>query len=321
MAATKNLIFALDSSKGFGSTVAEVVGMTLSAHEERDFPGGEHKTRSLVEVLGKHAFIIHSLYREPGRTVNDKLCRLLFFIGSLKDAGASEVTVIAPYLCYSRKDKKTKPYDPITTNYVARLFEAMGADRFVTLDVHNVQAFENAFRIPTIHLEAKAAMASYFVTSIKNRETVVLSPDIGGVKRAMGFAEVLGNKLKKSISVAVMHKTRSEGVVGGTEQIFGNVHGKMVIILDDLISSGTTLLRAAKSCKKAGANKVYAAATHGVFSNGANTSLIDPAFDKIIITNSIPPLCLEQEIVEQKVNILDVAPLIGNLIGELMENS
>lgn len=316
----KNLIFALDSSKAFGSKVAEGIGMTRSAHEERDFPEGEHKIRSLVDVRNKRVFIIYSLYGEPDLTVNDKLCRLLFFIGSLKDAGASEVMVIAPYLCYSRKDKKTKSHDPITTQYVARLFEAMGTNTFAILDVHNVQAFENAFRIPTIHLESKAKVASYFAPLLKTQETVVLSPDSGGIKRAMAFAKALEKELKKPIPVAVMHKTRSEGVVGGTALIFGDVGKKTVIIIDDLISSGTTLLRAAKACKQAGAGKVYAAAAHGVFSTGANETLKDPALDKIVITNSIPPIGLEKEIMEEKVDIIDIAPLVGDLIRNLMVN-
>lgn len=312
------LIFALDSSKDFGQTVAESIGMTLSDHEERDFPEGEHKIRSLVDVRNKCAYIIYSLYGETNLTVNDKLCRLLFFIGSLKDVGVSEVTVIAPYLCYSRKDRKTKINDPITTQYVARLFEAMGTDRFATLDVHNVQAFENSFRIPTIHLEAKAYFASYFAPVLKNKDIVVLSPDSGGIKRAMAFAQALENELKKPIPLAVMHKTRSKGVVGGTEQVFGEVGDKTIVIIDDLISSGTTLLRAAKACKKAGADKVYAAATHGVFSSGANETLKELALDKVVITNSIPSARLEREIVEQKVEIIDVAPLVGKMLLDLM---
>ena len=190
----------------------------------------------------------------------------------------------------------------------------MGTDKFMTLDVHNVQAFENAFRIPTIHLEAKTSFVSHFAPLLKNLETVVLSPDSGGIKRAMAFGKELENKLKKSIPVAVMHKTRSAGIVGGTKMIFGDVHSKTVIIIDDLISSGTTLLRAAKACKQAGSHKVYAAAAHGVFTPGANKTLEDLALDKVVITNSIPPTRLEKEIVEQKVEIIDVAPLVGKIL-------
>ena len=321
MNTTKNLIFALEPSKAFGSMVAEAIGGTLSAHEERDFSEGEHKIRSLVDVRNKDIFIIYSLYGDPQLTVNDKLCRVLFFIGSLKDAGATTVTVIAPYLCYSRKDKKTKSHDPITTQYIARLFEALGTDRLVTLDVHNVQAFENAFRIPTTHLEAKGFIATYFTPLLKKTETVVLSPDSGGIKRAMAFAKTLEKEQKIPIPVAVMHKTRSEGAVGGTAQIFGEVRAKTVIIIDDLISTGTTLLRAAKACKQAGAKKVYAVATHGIFSVAANETLKNPALDNIVITNSIPPQRLSKELMEKKVDIINVTPLVAEAISDLMEDN
>lgn len=321
MDTTKNLLFALNSSREFGENIAEAIGLTLSEHEERDFSEGEHKTRSLVDVQRKSVYLIYSLYGEPKLTVNDKLCRLLFFVGSLKDAGASEVTIIAPYLCYSRKDLKTKSRDPITTQYVARIFETMGTDRFVTLDVHNLQAFQNSFRIPTMHLEAKEYFVSHFSPLVKENEMVVLSPDKGGVKRAAAFAQALEKETKTIIPVGIMQKTRSEGIVGGTEVIFGEVSGKTVIIIDDLISSGTTLVRAAKACKEAGANKVYAAATHGVFESRANQVLKDQALDKIVITNSIPPIRLEKEIIEQKIEIINVAPMIAQRISGMVINS
>jgi ribose-phosphate pyrophosphokinase len=321
MDATKNLLFALDCSKAFGEKVAQSVELNLSAHEERDFQDGEHKIRSLVNVQNKNIYIICSLFGDKGLSVNDKLCRLLFFIGSLKDAGASAVIPIVPYLCYSRKDRKTKSRDPVTTQYLARIFEAMGASSFVTLDVHNLQAFENSFRIPTVHLEAGEYFISYFAEEAKDKETVVLSPDAGGVKRAAAFARALEQETKMIVPVAVMHKTRSEGIVGGTEAIFGDVRAKMVIIIDDLISSGTTLVRAAKACKEAGADKVYAAATHGVFVDKANETLVDSALDKIIITNSIPPIRLDKKLVRQKMEIIDIAPLIGNMIKDSTVNS
>ena len=321
MDTNKNLLFALNSSSAFGENIAEIIGLTLSEHEERDFSGGEHKIRSLVNVNNKNVFVIYSLYGEPKLTVNDKLCRLLFFVGSLKDAGAAMVTVIAPYLCYSRKDLKTKSRDPITTQYVARIFETMGTDRFVTLDIHNLQAFQNSFRIPTMHLEAKEYFVSHFSLLVKENEMVVLSPDTGGIKRAAAFVQALEKETKTIIPVGIMQKTRSEGIVGGTEVIFGEVSGKTVIIIDDLISSGTTLVRAAKACKEAGANKVYAAATHGVFESRANQVLKDQALDKIVITNSVPPVRLEKAIIEQKIEIINVAPMIAQRIRGMVINS
>jgi len=321
MDTTKNLLFALNSSREFGENIAETIGLTLSEHEERDFSGGEHKIRSLVNVNNKNVFVVYSLFGEPKLTVNDKLCRLLFFVGSLKDAGTARVTVIAPYLCYSRKDLKTKSRDPITTQYVARIFETMGTDRFVTLDVHNLQAFQNSFRIPTMHLEANEYFVSHFSPLVKENEMVVVSPDTGGIKRAAAFAQALEKETKTIIPVGIMQKTRSEGIVGGAEVIFGEVSGKTVIIIDDLISSGTTLVRAAKACKEAGANKVYAAATHGVFESRANQVLKDQALDKIVITNSVPPIRLAKEIIEQKIEFINVAPMIAQRIRGMVINS
>src|ERR1019366_8766802 len=123
---------------------------------------GEHKARPLHDVRGHDAFVLHSLHGDPTQSANDKLCRLLFFCGALKDAGAAQVTAVTPYLCYQRKDRRTKPRDPIITRYVAALFEAMRIDRVVTLEVHNLAAFENAFRCPTWHIESAPLLAAHF---------------------------------------------------------------------------------------------------------------------------------------------------------------
>ena len=152
------VLFALNASKDFGAAVGRHLGMELAAHEERDFEDGEHKIRPLVSVRGKDVFVVQSLYGDSEQTVNDKLCRFLFFLGALKDASAERVTAVMPYLCYARKDKQTKPRDPITTRYVADLFEAVGVSRAFTLDVHNLAAFQNAWRIETDHLEARICL-------------------------------------------------------------------------------------------------------------------------------------------------------------------
>ena len=122
-------LFSLNTSRDFSERVAKHLGIALSHHEERDFEDGEHKTRPLVNVRGQDVFVIQSLYGEPSASVNDKLCRLLFFIGALKDASAERVTAVVPYLCYARKDRKTKSRDPITTRYIAQLFEAVKCDQ------------------------------------------------------------------------------------------------------------------------------------------------------------------------------------------------
>ena len=126
-------LFALNATAELGSALAAALKHPLAPHEEREFEDGEHKTRPLEAVRGADVFVLQSLHGGPEQSANDKLCRLLFFIGALKDAGATRVTALAPYLCYARKDRRTKPNDPVITRYVASLFEAVGTDGVVTL--------------------------------------------------------------------------------------------------------------------------------------------------------------------------------------------
>src|SRR5918995_1982378 len=180
-------LFALNATRAFGERVAERLGIALSAHEERDFEDGEHKARPLVNVRRRDCYVVQSLHGGPEESASDKLCRLLFFLGALKDASAASVTAVVPYLCYARKDRKTKPRDPVTTRYVAALFEAVGVDREVTIDVHNLMAYQNAFRCRTDHLEATGLFVDHFAKVAGDSEITVISPDPGGVKRAERF--------------------------------------------------------------------------------------------------------------------------------------
>jgi len=223
-------LFALGASRDFGERIARHLDLPLFPLEEREFEDGEHKTRALGNVRGRDAFVVHSLYGEPGQSANDKLCRLLFFIGALRDASAERVTAIVPYLAYARKDRKTKSRDPVTTRYIAQLFEAVGADRVVTLDVHNLVAYQNAFRCPTDHLEARKAFVDYFAPQLQNADIAVVSPDVGGVKRAEQFREALGARLNRLVAAAFMEKRRSGGIVSG-ETIVGDVAGRAVVII------------------------------------------------------------------------------------------
>ncbi len=309
-------LFSLNTSREFGQKVAEQLGLRLSHHEERDFEDGEHKVRSLVNVRGQDVYVIQSLYSEPGASVHDKLCLLLFFIGALKDASAKRVTAIVPYLCYARKDRKTKARDPVTTRYVAHLFEAMGCDRIVTLDVHNLAAFQNAFRCSTEHLAANNTFVHHFATLLQDQELAVVAPDFGGVKRAETFRKTLSQKLHQDIPMAFTEKYRSSGVVSG-EMIVGDLQGRIAIIIDDLISSGTTLARTAKACRRKGATHVYAAATHGVFAQESNRILATPDLEQLIVTNTITPFRLTDPGVKDKLTILDTTPLFAETIRRL----
>jgi ribose-phosphate pyrophosphokinase len=309
-------LFALSESRTLGDSIATVLGLPLSAHEERDFEDGEHKTRPLENVRGCEVFVIQSLYSEPGLSVNDKLCRLLFFIGALKDASAQSVTAVLPYLAYARKDRKTKTRDPVTTRYMAQLLEAVGADRVLTLDVHNLAAFQNAFRCPADHLEAKNLFVEHFAAGFQNLEAVVVSPDVGGVKRAEQFREALSLRLNRPAGSAFMDKQRSAGIVSG-EALVGDVQGKAAIIIDDMISTGGTISRTAHACRKQGAHSVHAAASHGIFAGKADQVVADPALDSLVVTNTLPPFRLDPELVRKRLTVLDVAPLFADAIQRI----
>jgi ribose-phosphate pyrophosphokinase len=309
-------LFALGASRGYGERIGRYLGVPMSPAEERDFEDGEHKTRALNNVRGKDAFVVHSLYGDREQSVNDKLCRLLFFIGALRDASAERITAVVPYLAYARKDRKTKSRDPVTTRYVAQLFEAVGTDRVVTLDVHNLAAFQNAFRCQTDHLEVRKAFVDYFAPRLKDTDAVVVSPDVGGVKRAELFRESLSARLGRPLTAAFMEKRRSMGIVSG-ETIVGEVAGRVALIIDDLISTGTTVRRAASACRHLGATRVFAAATHGLFMSGAEEVVADPVLDGIVITDTVPPFRLAPALAEKKVVTLDMAPLFAEAIRRI----
>lgn len=191
------VIFALETSHGFGERVCRVLETPLSRHEERSFEDGEHKTRPLIGVRDRDVYVIQSLHGDESFSPNDKLCRLLFFLGALREGSAGRITAVVPYLCYARKDRKTKPYDPVTTRYVAGLFEAVGVDCLVTMDVHNLAAFQNAFHlaIPE-NLQATPLFARYFAAEFPSEELVVVSPDAGGVQRAEQFRQALSRETR-----------------------------------------------------------------------------------------------------------------------------
>ena len=157
-------------------------------------------------------------------------------------------TVVAPYLCYSRSERRTRPRDPVTTRYLAALFEAVGTDCVVTLDVHDLAAFQNAFRCRTEHLEAKNLFARYIAPLLGGR-AAVMSPDAGGYKRAEAFRKTLSRVVGSDLPMVFMAKQRSDGGVSGGA-VVGDVAGRAVVILDDLVSTGTTLCRAVRACRE-----------------------------------------------------------------------
>lgn len=313
MDAPNLVLFALNASHEYGERVAEHLGVKLSEHEEREFEDGEHKARPLVNVRNKGVFVIQSLYSDNHASVNDKLCRLLFFIGAVKDASAASVTAVVPYLCYARKDRKTQSRDPVTTRYVAALFDGVGTDRIVTVDVHNLMAYQNAFRCRTDHLEATKLFVSHFASAVGNEEIAVVSPDAGGIKRAERFQTALSRHLGRAVGLAFVEKYRAGGVVTGGALV-GLVRARTAIIIDDLVSTGGTLVRSAKACRANGATRVYAAATHGLFVGKTDELLSETALDRLAVGDTVPPFRLPHEAIGTKVEILDTAPLVANAI-------
>jgi ribose-phosphate pyrophosphokinase len=307
------MLFALDGSRDLGERIARHLGIALGDHEERVFEDGEHKARPLVNVRGRDVFVVHSLYGDAEQSAHDKLCKLLFFIGALRDASAARVTAVVPYLAYARKDRKTQPRDPVTTRYVAMLFEAVGVDRILTIDVHDLAAFQNAFRCAADHLEARPLFARHFAEVLSDEPVVVLSPDVGGMKRAEALRETLASALGRDLEIGLMEKRRVlDGVEGDT--LFARVENRAVVIIDDLISTGTTMGHAARACLDQGASRVFAAATHGLFIGAAHEVVAAPSLAKTVVTDTVPPFRLAPGLVEQELVVLPVAPLFADAI-------
>jgi len=280
------LLFAPRHTRALGERIAEKLGVTLAASEERDFEGGEHKMRALGEVRGRDVYVIQSLNGDAHASANDKLCRLLFFIGSLKDAGAMTVTACVPYLCYARKDRRTQSNDPTTTRYVAALFESVGTDRIVVVDIHNEAAFDNAFRCVTVRIPGADIFVEHVLAQLDSTPCVVASPDVGGIKRAQLLREALVARSSREIGFAFMEKRRIAGVVSG-ETLIGDVAGADVIIHDDMIVSGGTIARATRAARLAGARKVLVAATHAAFTPEALHLFGPDGPDRVLVSDSV----------------------------------
>jgi ribose-phosphate pyrophosphokinase len=312
------LLFAPNHSAAIASRIAESLGVSLAASEEREFDGGEHKMRPLQDVRGHDVFVVQSLCGDAQASANDKLCRLLFFIATLKDAGAAQVTVCLPYLAYARKDRRTQLRDPVTTRYVAALFEAMRADRIVVLDVHNEAAFDNAFRRETIRIEAAVAFADHWLRTAGTSRIVVASPDIGGVKRAQQFREVLERRAGHSIYFAFMEKERASGIVSG-EIFTGDVSDSDVLIYDDMIASGTTIMRAAQAARRAGARRIDVIATHAAFLPAALQLFAEGGPDSVMVSDSISLPGAFEPMLGARLTICSVASLFASTIVALAE--
>jgi ribose-phosphate pyrophosphokinase len=224
------------------------------------------------------------------------------------------VILVAPYLAYARKDQRTKSRDPITTRYIAQICEAAGVDEIIVVDVHNHAAFENAFRCRKQNVSAAPLFAGHFqALASKAERVVVLSPDSGGVRRARHFADLLAASSERSVDIGFVEKHRSEGHVSGG-LFAGDVQDALVVIIDDMISSGTTIRRAAALCRERGAVSVHAAATHGVFAEGAAEALGDPTISSVTVTDSVSRVRERAQAFTDKLVVLECAPLLSGAL-------
>lgn len=308
-------VYALDADRGFAAALSAALGVAITAHEARSFEDGEHKWRPLQDPRGSDAYVISSLHGDPQNGPQDKLLRLLLFIATLREHGAARVTAVLPYLAFARKDRLTKPFDPVSSRYVAQLFEAVGTAQCIVLEAHNVAALQNAFRCPTIHIEAHRAFEPAAAGLVGQGPVAVASPDPGGVKRAQLWRESLETALARPVGFAMVDKRRSQDIVSSESLVAGDVVGALVMLIDDLVASGETLRRAAVALRQAGAREVVACAAHGLFTGDAARTLADGAISRVIVTDSVPPFRLPAlGPLRDKLSIASAAPLVAQAV-------
>ena len=302
-------IFAANSTVRVSEQIAECLGLPLGKSEVSTFSDGEITVSLFESVRGSDCFIIQSTCAP----VNNNIMEMLIMIDAMKRASAARITAVIPYFGYARQDRKAKARDPISAKLVADLITTAGADRVLTMDLH-VPQIHGFFNIPVDHLLGAPVLSNYLKDRIGDNvdEYVAVSPDLGSVTRARTFATRLGCPL------AIVDKRRQKANVSEVMNIIGDVRGKKVILIDDMVDTAGTLCNSAQALiDKGGATEVIACATHGVLSGPAIERLQNSCIKELILLDTIP---LPPEKAIPKITLLPVAPLFAEAIERIYED-
>ncbi|HPE68697.1 MAG TPA: ribose-phosphate pyrophosphokinase [Thermotogota bacterium] len=298
--------FAGSSNPDLAGKMADYMNLRLGQMELGTFADGEIKLRIGETVRGHDVFLMQCTCAP----VNDTIMELLIMIDAFKRASSNSITVIIPYYGYARQDRKAKGRDPISAKLVANLLTVAGANRIMTVDLHadQIQAY---FDIPLDNLQSFPVFLHRFRSTpgFSPEDYVVVSPDVGGVKRARKFAE----KLK--VPLAILDKRRPQDNVAEIVNVVGEVEGKKAILFDDIIDTGRSLVGAAEAILQKGARSVVACAPHGTLSQGGAERLQDSPIEEVFITNTIPHTQLPP-----KIQVLDISPLLGEAVIRVRKN-
>lgn len=285
--------------------IASELGTALLPTDTRTFANGEIYARFDESVRGTDAFVIQS-HCSP---INEWLMEQLIMVDALKRASAKRITVVAPFYPYARQDKKGRGREPISARLIADLFAAAGADRIMSVDIHAAQ-IQGFFDGPFDHLFAMPVLLEHFRAQLDASELTVVSPDMGRVRVADVWSDKLGAPL------AIIHKRRDPLVPNqvSVHEIVGDVEGRVCLLVDDLIDTGRTIVKAAEALKKSGAKGVVVAATHAVFSDPATEILQSDFIDKVVVTDTLP---IPAEKRWDRLEVLPIAPTIATAIREV----
>lgn len=297
-------IFTGNAHRHLAEEICRYVEVPLGNASVTAFSDGESFVEIGENVRGVNCFVV----QPTCNPVNQNLMELLVMIDALRRASAGSIVAIMPYFGYARQDRKTKPRTPISAKLVADLISASGADRVVSMDLHAGQ-IQGFFNIPFDHLYAMPVVVEYLREILRDEDTVIVSPDAGGVERARAYAKRL------NATLAIIDKRRDAPNVCEAMNVIGEVKGKTAVILDDMIDTAGTLTQAADVVRAQGAKRVLAAATHGVLSGPALARIKKSSIEHLVLTNSIP---LTEEAAQcEKIHVLTIARLLGEAVKRI----